>query len=49
MRAEALRNRTGVQALPEVKDGGSMYFVTEESMDSVTNQCRVYRHRYDAR
>ena len=49
MRAEALRKRTVVQALHEVQDGGSMYFVTGESMDSVTKQCRVYRHRYDAR
>ena len=49
MRAEALRKRTVVQALHEVQDGGSVYFVTGESMDSVTKQCRVYRHRYDAR
>ena len=41
--------RTIMQALHEVQDGESMYFVTGESMDSVTKQCRVYRHRYDAR
>ena len=42
MRAEALRKRTVVQALHEVQDGGSMYFVTGESMDSVTKQCSGY-------